>query len=49
MMWMLVTVFGVIGGYLPIILGSDGLSVWSVIGSTIGGIVGIAVAYKISN
>jgi len=36
------------GGYLPAIFGSDELSMISLLGSLVGGIVGIWIAYKLS-
>jgi hypothetical protein len=38
-----------IGGYLPVLFGSSILSVTSVIGNAIGGLVGIFVSYKLSD
>ncbi|HUI92870.1 MAG TPA: hypothetical protein VLX68_11540 [Chitinivibrionales bacterium] len=37
-----------IGGYLPTLLGAHGISGWSLLGSTIGGIAGIYVSFKLS-
>jgi hypothetical protein len=48
-MYSFITIGGLIGGYIPLLFGVDGFSVWAIIGSTIGGIVGIWVAYKISH
>jgi hypothetical protein len=47
-MYLFITIGGMIGAYLPTLFGADGFSLWSVIGSTIGGLVGIWAAYKIS-
>lgn len=38
-----------IGGYLPALFGQDVFSMWSVIGSTVGGIAGVYIGYKIGN
>ena len=38
-----------IGGYLPTLFGAHGISYWSLLGSTIGGIIGIYVAFKYSS
>ena len=46
--YLLIAVFGGIGAYIPVLFGSSGISGWSLIGSFIGGIVGIYVAYKMS-
>ena len=35
-----------IGGYIPTLFGVSFLSFWAIIGNTIGGIVGIYIAYK---
>ncbi|MCL4397747.1 hypothetical protein M1403_01830 [Patescibacteria group bacterium] len=35
-----------IGGYVPVLLGADFLSFWGIIGSIIGGLLGIYLAYK---
>ena len=40
---------GTIGGYLPVLLGADGFSGWSILGSLIGGLFGIWVVYKLAN
>jgi hypothetical protein len=47
-MYLFITIGGAIGAYLPVLFGANGFSVWSVIGSTIGGLAGIWAAYKIS-
>lgn len=47
-MYLLVAIGGTIGAYLPSLFGVDGFSIWAIIGSTIGGLAGIYVAYKIS-
>jgi hypothetical protein len=36
----------VIGGYLPTLFGADALSMWSILGSGVGAILGIYVIYK---
>ena len=38
---------GGVGGYLPVLFGSSGLSGWSLIGGFVGGILGIWVGVKI--
>jgi hypothetical protein len=47
-MYTFITIGGVIGAYIPVLFGADGFSAWSVIGSTVGGFVGLYVAYKLS-
>lgn len=41
------TVGSLAGSYLPTLMGADWLSWWSIIGSAVGGLLGIWVAYKI--
>lgn len=36
-----------VGGYIPVFLGASFLSVWSLVGNAIGGILGIAITYKL--
>jgi hypothetical protein len=38
-----------IGGYLPILFGAQGISYWSLLGSTVGGFIGIYVSFKLSS
>lgn len=38
----------VAGGYIPALLGIDDLSMISLLGSFVGGILGIWIAYKLS-
>ena len=47
-MYIFVSVGGAVGAYLPIIFGAGGFSIWSIIGSAIGGFAGIFLAAKIS-
>ena len=45
-----ITVFGALGAYLPVwLLGDDPLSGWSILGSVIGGIVGIWIWTKLKD
>jgi len=37
-----------IGGYIPILFGASFLSLWSLVGNTIGGILGIVIVYKLT-
>jgi len=46
-MYIFIGVGGTIGGYIPILFGAGGLSLWSIIGSTIGGIIGIILANRV--
>ncbi len=38
---------GMIGGYLPIILGASYFSFWSLFGNALGAIIGIYIAFKL--
>jgi uncharacterized membrane protein YeaQ/YmgE (transglycosylase-associated protein family) len=38
-----------IGGYLPTLFGAHGISYWSLLGGTIGGFLGIYIAFKFSS
>jgi hypothetical protein len=45
-----ITIFGALGGYLPVLFGdSSMLSGWSIVGSTIGGVFGVFAAKYISD
>jgi len=46
--YIFVGIGGTVGGYLPVIFGAGALSGWSILGSTIGGIIGIVLATKVS-
>ncbi len=49
-LWLSITIFGGIGGWLPSLLGdSSMLSGWAILGSTIGGVFGIFAAKYISD
>ncbi len=47
--WVSVFIFSIIGGYIPVILGSSFLSSWSLLGNGAGGLFGIWVGFKIGN
>ena len=38
----------IMGGYLPVLWGADFLSYWGIITSTVGGLLGIYIGYKLS-
>ncbi len=44
-----VTIGSVIGGYIPTFFGADLLSMTSVIGNALGGILGLYVTYKLTS
>jgi len=41
LIWIFITIGGFIGSYIPVLLGADGLSAWSILGGTIGSLAGI--------
>lgn len=43
------TVGSLIGGYVPMLWGADLLSVSSVLGNAVGGLLGIWIAFKMTN
>jgi hypothetical protein len=49
MLYLCINIGGMIGGYLPVLFGAGGLSAISILGSGIGGLLGIWVAYKLEN
>jgi len=42
------TIGSVAGGYLPVLLGADGFSLASLLGSGAGGILGIWIAFQLT-
>lgn len=48
LIWIGVFVGGAIGGYVPVIFGADLFSMWSIVGNTIGALVGIWAGFKAS-
>ncbi len=42
------TIGSLIGGYIPMLWGAGALSIASLIGNTLGGIVGIYIAFQVS-
>jgi uncharacterized protein YcfJ len=49
LLYLCITIGGIIGGYIPVLFGAGGLSLISIVGSTIGGFAGIWLAYRIDN
>lgn len=47
--WVGISVGGIIGGYIPSLWGAGFLSPWSILLSTIGGLAGIWIIYKLYN
>ncbi len=49
-LYIFITIGGGIGGYLPVLFGDSSMFLgWSILGSTIGSIVGIFLAKKVSD
>ena len=46
-LFMCITVFSTIGGYLPVLIGQSQFSVMSILGGLAGGIAGVFVARRI--
>jgi len=49
LIWLGLFVGSAIGGYIPYLWGDNFLSMWSVILTAVGGIIGIWVGFKLSN
>lgn len=49
MVWVGMFIGSFVGGYIPVLFGASFLSIWSLIGNGLGGIIGIFVAYKLTN
>jgi hypothetical protein len=47
--YILMIIGSFIGGYLPVLWGGSGFSVASLFLSAIGGVIGVAVGYKLTN
>ncbi len=47
--WAGLLIFSTIGGYIPTLFGASLLSGWSIVGNTVGGLVGIWIGYKLGN
>ena len=45
--WICVIIFGIIGGYIPLLFGNSLLSSWAIFGNGIGGLFGIWAGLKI--
>ena len=49
LVWAGVFVGSTVGGYVPTLFGADTLSLWMVLGSTVGGIAGIWAGIKLAD
>jgi hypothetical protein len=45
-MYIFVSIGSMVGAHLPSLFGADGFSAWTILGSTIGGLIGIYLAVK---
>lgn len=45
-LYILITITGAIGAYIPVLFGVDAFSGWSIFGSTVGGVIGIVIYYQ---
>ena len=45
--WLGALIVGVIGGWVPTLWGAGALSLWSLLLSTVGGVAGIIVVYRL--
>lgn len=48
LLYLCITIGGAIGGYIPVLFGADGFSAWTILTSTVGSIIGIFVAARLS-
>jgi hypothetical protein len=49
LLYLCITIGGLVGGYLPVLFGAGGLSAVSILGSGVGSVLGIWVAYRLDN
>jgi hypothetical protein len=49
LLYLSITIFGLIGSYLPVLFGAGELSFISIMGGAVGGIFGIWAAVKFNN
>jgi hypothetical protein len=49
LIWIFLGIGSTIGGFIPTLWGDSFFSVWSVILTAVGGILGIYIGYKLSN
>ncbi len=47
LIWICLTVGSTVGGYAPDLFGAHGLSMWSLLTSSIGSVAGIFAGYKL--
>ena len=49
LLYLCITLGGGIGGYVPVLFGASGFSAWTVVTSTIGSVIGIFFASRLSD
>ncbi len=49
LIWLGLFVGSSVGGYLPTLFGAPWFSLWGMVGSTVGGVLGIVAGYKLGN
>ena len=49
LLYLCITIGGLIGGYIPVLFGAGGLSFISIFGSAVGGFAWIWLAYRLDN
>lgn len=48
LIWIGAAIGGTVGGYIPILFGTDAISFWAIVWSTVGGLLGIWGGFKLS-
>lgn len=48
LMMMGLLIGSLVGGYIPCLFGAGFLSMWGIVGSMVGGVLGIWIAYKVA-
>lgn len=46
-MYIIISVMGAIGGWVPTLFGASMLGGWSILGSLVGGVVGIVIYWRV--
>jgi hypothetical protein len=49
LIWIFLFIGSTVGGFIPTLWGDSFLSLWSVVLTAVGGIIGIYIGYKLSN
>ena len=48
-LWLLISLGSLIGGLIPSWLGASYISIWGIVGSTLGAFAGVYAFYKLNN